>query len=261
MENNNKVRFARFGIATKGFVYCLIGGLTALSALGLGGDQSGSSDALHFLARQTYGQILLGLTTLGIVGYVFWRFYQTFVDPEDKGNDAKGLSRRFGYFSSGFFYSLLAFSAIKILIGASSSGGGQESFVSTLLSKTYGQVLVAILATIFLGKAIYQLYRAYSGAYQKKVKDEGLDPRVQKIVFTFGKIGYTSRAVVIGIVSFLTYRAAFTSNSSEAGGTKDAFQFMQNEFGTIILAVIAFGLFAYGVFMIVKAIYREMSIS
>ncbi|MBX2840637.1 MAG: DUF1206 domain-containing protein [Flammeovirgaceae bacterium] len=258
--NNKKEKFARFGIATKGFVYCLIGGLTAMAAFGAGGKKTGSSGALEFLSSQTYGQILLVITALGLLGFVFWRLYQTFADPEDKGNDAKGIFRRMGYFSSGVFYGLLTYTAIKTVAGSGSdSGGGKESLVNTLLSESYGQILVGILGVIFLCKAGYQLYRAYSGKFKNKVNESGLGRKARELVLKSGQIGYTARGVVIGIISFLTFKAAFSANSNQAGGTEDAFGFIQNEFGAIVLAVVAIGLLAYGVFMFIKAKYRKMS--
>lgn len=256
----------RFGIAAKGFVYCLIGGLTLMAAIGRGGSKSGSSDALKSLADNTGGMILLGITAVGLLAYVFWRFYQAFKDPEDKGTDAKGIVRRIGYFGSGVIYGFLAYTAFSILIGSgggsgsgSGSGSGQETLIAKALSQSFGQILVAIIATVFLAKALYQMFRAYSDKYQEKVKEQDLSPKVQEIVLTFGKLGYTARGIVVGVIAFLTYKAALTQSSDQAGGTKDAFNFLQNEFGSVVLAIIAVGLLMYGIFILVKARYREMS--
>ncbi len=257
----NKERIARFGIATKGFVYCLIGGLTLATAFGAGGKKTGSSGALETLAGQPFGKILIGLTALGLLAYIFWRFYQAIVDPEDKGDDWKGIARRLGYASSGIFYGFLAFSAIKLLFGSGGSGGGggNESIVSTLLSKPFGQILVGIMGFVFLCKAVYQLYRAYSGKFKDKVQAAELDNKAEKLVLRSGYVGYTARGLVIGVISYLTFVAAFNANSDSAGGTKDAFQFVQNEFGSIILGIMAAGLFCYGFFMFVKARYRSIN--
>ncbi|MBN7814251.1 DUF1206 domain-containing protein [Algoriphagus pacificus] len=256
----DKKTIARFGIGTKGFVYTLIGVLTFMAAIGSGGSKSGSDDALQFLKNNIGGTILLGVTTVGLVAYVFWRFYQAIMDPEGKGNDLKGIGNRIGYFSSAVFYSLLVFSAIEMLMGwGGGSGGGRESMIAKALSKPYGQVIVAVIAGIFLGKAIYQMIRAFTNSYQKKVKAQDLGPKAQKVVLTFGKIGYTARGIVIGVIAFLTFKAAFSSSSDEAGGTKDAFNFLQDEFGTLILSIVAIGFTMYGIFLMVKARYRDMT--
>lgn len=257
----DKEDIIRFGIAAKGFVYILLGGLTVMAAAGMGGEKSDSNSALGFLARGLVGQFLLAATAAGLIAYVFWRFYQTFVDPEDKGTDAKGLGMRMGYFSSGIIYGFLAFSAIEILIGSGSgSGGGSDSLISKAMSQTYGQLIVGAIACIYLGKAIYQGYRAYSGNYKNKVKEHDLDPKTRKLVTVSGIAGYTARGVVVGIIAFLTFRAAFTSDSDNGGGTKEAFDFLQNEFGTVVLGVIALGLVLYGIFMLIKARHRVVDV-
>jgi len=255
----------RFGIAAKGFVYCLIGVLTLLAAVGIGGSKSGGSGALKSLTGSTVGLIVLSVTALGLIAYVIWRFYQTFIDPEEKGNDAKGIARRIGYFSSGVLYGFLAYTAISILLGSGggsgsgSGGGGQEILIAKVLNQTFGQILVALIATVFLGKALYQMFRAYSNKYKEKVKEQNLPSEVQQTVLTFGKLGYTARGLVVGVIAFLTYKAALTANSDKAGGTEDAFSFLQNEFGTVVLAIISVGLLMYGIFILVKARHREMS--
>jgi hypothetical protein len=259
--DQKKEKIARFGIFTKGFVYCMIGALTLAAAIGSGGKKTDSDGVLSTLAGQPFGQILLGVTALGLLGYVFWKLYQAFADPEDIGNDWKGLFTRAGYAFSGLFYGFLAFTAVKILFNAGGgSGGGNESTIATLLSKPYGQILVAIVATAFLGKAGYQMYNAYFGKFKKKVHAAELDDKIEKIVINSGYVGYTARGIVVGIISYLTFRAAFSSNSDAAGGTKDAFAFIQNEFGIIFLAIVAIGLFSYGFFMLVKARYRTIDI-
>ncbi len=251
----------RFGIASKGFVYILLGGLTVMAAAGMGGEKSDSNSALGFLAGGLVGQLLLAATAAGIIAYVFWRFYQTFVDPEDKGTGLKGLGTRVGYFSSGVIYAFLAISAIEILTGSGSgSGGGSESMLAKVMSQRHGQLLVGAIACIYLGKAIYQIYRAYSGNYKKKVKEQQLDEKTQKLLVVSGIAGYTARGIVVGIIAFLTFRAALTADSDNGGSTKEAFDFLQFEFGTLVLGIIALGLVLYGIYMLIKARHRVVDV-
>lgn len=227
----DKETIVRYGIASKGFVYILLGGLTVMAAAGLGGEKSDTNGALEFLADSTIGQLLLAVTAAGLAAYVFWRFYQTFVDPEKKGTEARGLATRAGYFSSGIIYAILAFSAVQLLTGSGSdSGGGGNSLITKALSQTYGQVIVGIIACIYLGKAVYQIHRAYSGDFKKKIKDQHFSDKVQKLMVVSGIAGYTARGIVIGIIAYLTFRAAFSNNSDDSGGTEEAFDFLQNEF-------------------------------
>nr|MBI1230218.1 DUF1206 domain-containing protein [Cytophagales bacterium] len=259
-SKEKKKKISRFGIATKGVVYILIGGLSAWAAFGSGGKKTGSDGALKFLVEQPFGQIMLWLVTLGLAGYVFWRMYQTFSDTEDEGLDAKGIARRIGYFSSGVFYMFLIYSAVELLVGSGggSSGGGRQSMIQKLLEQEYGRWLVAAVALAFFGKAVYQIFRAYSDKFRDKLKEAGMDEKTQNLMIYSGRVGYTARGLVIGLIAYLTVRAAITYDASKAGGTKDAFEFIQNEFGTLALGIIALGLLAYGVFMIINASQRKI---
>ncbi len=251
-------KYARFGMAAKGLVYVLIGILTAVAAFNLGaGNVTGKKGAFGFILNQPYGKVLLGLTGLILLGYVFWRGIQAIKDPEDEG-----VWRRIGYAFSGLFYTLVAGSAFTMAFSGSGGDGGsgkQEQFIGQLLDKSWGKWAVIIIAMIFFGKAIWQFYRAYSGKFDDKLKGEQLDSRVKNIIKIFGKTGYTSRGIVIAVIGFLFLRAALRSDPSQAGGTEEAFNLIQQATtGSIILGIIALGLAAYGVFMFIKANYRVM---
>jgi hypothetical protein len=257
----DKENIIRFGIATKGFVYILLGALTVMAATGMGGEKSDSNGALNFLSGSIIGQIFLAITASGLVAYVFWRLYQSFIDPEHKGTKLKGIGSRIGYFSSGILHAILAFTAFQILFGSGSgSGDNGNSWLAEIMSKTYGQLIVGIIACGYLGKALYQLFRVYSGNYKKRVSENKINHEVKNLMITSGVAGYVARAVVIGIIAFLTFRAAVTSNADNGGGTRDAFDFLQYEFGTFFLAVIALGLLFYGIFTLIKARHREVNV-
>lgn len=258
-------KIARVGMFAKGVVYVILGVLTAMAAFGQGGQKAGKNTTLQFLYEQSFGKILLGILAIGLICYVVWRFIQAFRDPENKGDDKSGIGTRIGYAASGILYGILAFEAIRILLTSGASGGGgggsqKETIVSMLLSQPFGQILVGIVALVFFGKAAYQIYRAVSGKFAKKIQDSELDHRVKDILRKAGFAGYVSRGIVIAIIGYLFLRAAIEANASKAGGTQDAFQFIQSSttWGTILLGIIAIGLACYGVFMFVKARYKVL---
>ncbi len=260
--SNKRENIARFGIATKGLVYLLIGVLATMAALGEGGKKSGSSGVLDYLAKQSFGQILLVIIGVGLIGYVFWRMYQAFADPEENGNDTKAIFLRIGYFISGLVYGALAYVAFSTVAGASSSGGGsRETMISKLLSQSYGQYIVGAIAIVLFIKAVFQLYKAYSGEYKEHVQQSSLRSEAKSLMIKAGKVGFTARGIVIGLIAYFTFKAALTANSDQAGGTKQALNFLQDEFGTIVLMIVALGLAAYGVFMFIKAKYVQTDIN
>ncbi|MGB3617391.1 MAG: DUF1206 domain-containing protein [Catalinimonas sp.] len=255
--------FARFGVAAKGGVYLLVGILTTMAAFGEGGKVTGKGGAFREILDKPFGQVLLGLIAVGLLGYVMWRFIQAIKDPDNKGSDGKGMLMRVAYFISGVLYLALAIYAITLITGGSggSGGGGRESLVAKVLQKSYGQWLVGAAALAILAKGGYQIYRAYSDEFMKRIKSLQLGAKVQRSVKMMGKIGFLARGIVLGIVGYFLLRAAIESNSNNAGGTEQAFQFLQNTGGTILLAAVAIGLAAYGAFMFVRAKYGQLAIS
>jgi len=256
-------KIARVGMFAKGVVYVILGVLTAMYAFGSGGQKAGKDSALQFVYSQPFGKILLAILAAGLICYVVWRFIQAFRDPENKGEDKSGIGTRIGYAASGVLYGVIAFEAIRMLFSSGGSGGGgsqKETIVQMLLGQPFGQILVGIVAAVFFGKAAYQIYRAISGKFAKKVQDSELDYRVKDILRKAGYVGYIARGIVIGIIGYMFLRAAIEANPNEAGGTKQAFDFIQSSstWGTILLGIIAIGLACYGVFMFVKARYRVL---
>jgi hypothetical protein len=252
--------FARLGLSAKGVVYCLVGLMAFLAAFEIGGkntQDTGKSAIFQFILEQPFGKILLGLVAVGLLCFAMWRFIEAFMDTEHKGTEAKGIGRRIGYAFSGAVYVGLAFYAAKAALGSGSNQGGsnsQQTLVQELLQKPFGQWLVGAIALGIIGMGLYQIYRAYSGKYLKKIQANRLRPDVQKLLLRSGKIGYTARGIVWGIIGFLFMKAALHANSSEAGNTQDAFSFLEDSsYGSILLGAVALGLICYGIFMFVRA--------
>jgi len=90
------VPLARFGYATKGTVYIIIGLLAALAAFHRGGRTTDSQGAFKEILSQPYGQLLLGAVAVGLAGYALWCVMQAIKDTENKGSKAKGIVIRLG---------------------------------------------------------------------------------------------------------------------------------------------------------------------
>src|SRR5215212_11655 len=111
-------RLARLGYATEGAVYALIGLLAAGAAFGTGGRATGQHGALEVVAGSPFGGILLGLISIGFLGYALWRGVQTIADPDREGTDVRALGKRVGYGAKALIYAGLAFSAVELVFGS-----------------------------------------------------------------------------------------------------------------------------------------------
>jgi hypothetical protein len=115
--------FARFGIISKGIVYCLVGVLTSMAALGMRGENASKNEAFKLIYAQPFGRILLIIVAVGLFGYVTWRFFQSVYDIDFKGNDANGKFTRIGYGFSALIYFALAIYAMKLALAGTGESG------------------------------------------------------------------------------------------------------------------------------------------
>lgn len=259
IQMSKRKNFARFGMAAKGAVYCLIGVLTALAAFGQGGEKSGSKGALQYLAGQSYGQILLVIMGIGLLGYLFWRMYQVFANPNEFEDNLKGYGKRIGYFISGLIYGGLAVYSLKLAFGSGSSSGS-GGMMGGIMSGSNGDTIAIIIGIGIAIKAIYDLYRAYSNKFREEVEEAGLGPKEQKLLINAGKFGHTARGAVLGLMAYLTLKSGLSSGSNIKTQT-DAFSYIQSEFGSIVLGIVAIGLAGYGVYMLIKAKHPSISVA
>ena len=78
------------------------------------------SGALHALAQESFGRIVLILLVIGFAAYALWRGVQAFALP---GRRRKDWLKRLGYLGRAAIYVGLTFSAVSILLG---DGGGSS---------------------------------------------------------------------------------------------------------------------------------------
>ena len=194
--------------------------------------------------------------------YVGWRMIQAFLDPDGNGDDAKGMTKRIGFFISGLVYLFFAFSGVRLLfptLGSSNgggSGGKRQLLVAKLLELPYGQWLVGAVAVLVIGKGLYQLYKSYSGKFKNKVKEQEMGRKERNTFMKAGYLGYVARGIVFIIVGYFLIQAALQSDASAIRGTEGALNFLSTSWGPYLMAAVAVGLALYGVFMCVLAKYR-----
>ena len=256
---------ARFGYVAKGFVYAAIGVLALLAAFTTGGKTTGTSGALQTISNQPFGQILLILIAIGLVGYVIWRLIQAVNDPENKGTDAKGIFSRLGYAFSGLAYAGVAFNAALLAFGnnSGSSGGSssKQNWTATVMQQPFGRWLVGIAGALIIGIGFYRIYCAYKTKFHKKLNLSELSAKQEKWLVNISRFGIAARGVVFVMIGFFVIEAAKNYNPQNVKGLDGALLTLaQQPYGKVLLALMALGLIAYAVYLCLQARYRNIEI-
>jgi hypothetical protein len=256
---------ARVGLIALGVVYLLIGVLTFMATMELrrDTDKGKVTQVLQWIWALPFGKAMLAVTTLGLLCYTLWRFTAAFLDIENKGNGLQGLAIRVSYFSYGAVYAALTYYAARLLFGNGRPPAEEEEYtrrtlVQNLLEQPYGQWMVGALAIGTAGVGAFQIYLALSGQYRQVIQESFLDSRAKEIMIKSGQVGYIARGIVWLVLGYFLYEAAIQSDPSEAGDTDSALNFLEYQYGPLILGSIALGLICYGIFMFVRARYQPI---
>ena len=111
-----------------------------------------------------------------------------------------------------------------------------------------------------LGYGLWNGYRSISGRFEKHMKKGQMEREdVRPAVRAVGFAGHLARMLLFGMVGFFLLRAAWQHDPNEAIGLDGALVKLSNqEHGSVWLAVVAAGLFAYGIFAVFQARYRDI---
>jgi hypothetical protein len=251
-------RFARVGYAAKAVLYGLIGALALRAAIGAGGGTTGSDGAFSTLVRQEWGPIVLIVMALGLFGYAAWRVAEAVLDPERKGNDAKGISLRVSYAARGLFHAALGVQAVRLASGMGSSNDqSAESLTARALEAPMGTWLVVGTGLFIAGYGLYQLYRAWKAKLSRQLDLSRLSQEAGAGVIKVCRLGIGARGVVFAVIGAFLVRAGLDRNANQAADTGEALSAIgQQPFGPWLLGLVAVGLIAYAVYELVEARYR-----
>lgn len=252
-------KLARAGYITKGVVYAIIGVLALQVAAGRGGKIEDSRGAILTIAEQPFGRLLLVLTTIGLAGYVLWRFVQAIWDVEHKGSDARGLLKRVTFAISGLAYASLTVMAGRIAFGAGGGAGTSErQWTARLMAQPLGPWLVALVGAIILGVGVYHFYRVYRTDFLTSYDLGSMSYSERRFAKRAGQLGLSARGVTFAIIGWFLIQAAIQHDPGEARGLGAALATLAHQpYGPWLLGLVSFGLVAFGAYCFTKAKYRH----
>ena len=252
-------RLGRAGLVAKGVVYGLVGLLALAIPLGLGGKATDRQGALRTVASAPFGEFLLLALGAGLAGYAIWRFVQAFLDRDAEGTSPKGLAKRAGYLGRGLLYAASAFVAFSIVGGLGSGGSNEKEETAKVLDLPLGRWIVAGVGLAFLGAGAFNFYRSLTQKFRKDLREHEMGGTERRWVIVVGVVGHAARGVVFGLIGLFLVKAAWEYDPQEAVGIDGALRTLAEQpYGQVLLAAVAAGLFAYGLFCLVQARYRDV---
>lgn len=245
---------ARAGFAVDGVLHILIGALALTTVFG-GSAQTDQNGALAAVAAQPFGLVLLWLLAVGLAGLALFQLLTAVI-----GGEAKERVKNAG---KGIAHGALAAIAVRYALGSGGSGGSSGSSGSSgspadsLLENPLGVVLVVVVGAVVLGIGAYLIVK---GARQKFVEDllmPGAPLHTPTLVV--GTLGYITKGIAFATIGVLFAAAAFTHDASKAGGLDAALQQLSElPFGKALLAIVALGFIAFGVYCFVRARFARL---
>ncbi len=251
---------ARTGLVARGVVYGVIGILALELALGSGGQTASQRGALEAIAGQPFGRVLLVAVCVGLAAYAVWRLI-TAVAPSPGGRDKPGALDRITAGVSGIAYVALCVTAIKILAGASTSGGSNSPKQDTagVLGWPGGPVIVGIAGAILIGVAAFQVYKGISRRFEEDSRTEQMSPAVQRGFTALGIFGHVARGVVFALIGYGLLKAAIDYAPHSAIGLDGALAKLAHaSYGPLLLGVVAAGLTGFALYSVADARYHRV---
>jgi hypothetical protein len=208
---------------------------------------------------------LLIVVTIGILGYALWRFLQAGLDTDNEGADAKGIGKRLGNAATGAIHVGLALSALQLLQtgnAGKNSDTSAKGWTAELLSKPFGQWLVALVGVFVIGMGGYQIYKGLKARFLEELKLGEMSAAEERWFTLLGRVGHYARGIVFALIGLFLIVAARRGNPGEAHGLDGTLATLaQQPFGPWLLGAVALGFVAFGVFLFAEARYRRMVIT
>jgi Domain of Unknown Function (DUF1206) len=251
---------SRAGFVARALIYAIIGLLALKLAVGAGGKLTNQQGALHTVAHQPFGRLLLTLVAVGLGGYSLWRLVRAAIGHGPEGVDSH--LDRLGALGSGVTYGAMCGLAVEILLGGghgTGNAGSPKKAAAGVLSWPGGPWLVGCAGAALIAVGLYQAYLGVSRKFLDYSKTAEMGPTTKKWIGRLGTTGYLARGLVFGLIGVFLIRAAVDFNPRDAVGIDGALaKILHHSYGSTALGVVAAGFLAFALYSLSDARYRKI---
>lgn len=240
----------RFGMVVFGLVHLVIAWLALRLSFGNGSQEASGTGALRELAQQPFGAVLLWLVAAGMTLLVVWRLLEAAVSHRHDDGVTLWRERAVDVLSA-VIYGAIAVSAVSVVTGSGSGGGSstEDTMSAKVMQWPGGQWLVAAVGLGIIGYGATLVVRGLGESVTEYLQTQGQTGVDGRSYVLLGRVGHVAKGVVIGLVGGLFVFAGLTHDPSDSGGLDEALTTVLGQpFGPYLLATMALGIAAYGVF-------------
>lgn len=236
---------ARLGYVASGVLHLLLGWLALQLVLGHAAtaDQTG---ALGALAATGAGKVLLWVLLVGFVLLGVWQVAEAAVRTgKDRVKPA----------AKAVVYLALAWTTFTVLHGSATSSSQQSTgAAASLMAHPAGRLLVGAIGLLVIGVGVFHVVKGWRARFLADLREHP-----SQWVVRAGRLGYVAKGVALLLVGGLFVSAAVTADPSKAKGLDGALRtLLALPLGRVLLALVAVGLAAYGVYSFARARYARV---
>jgi hypothetical protein len=247
----------RIGLVGYGVVHLVVAWLALQVAFGVPDAPPDAVGAVGTIARTPGGVFALVVAVIGLFAFALWQLTAAAMGFRwAHGNER--MRKRVGAVAKSIAVSALAGIVIDYLMGLGSADGTVQQFAARVLELPAGRVLLGLGAVALIGIAGAMTYTGVRRTFMGDLDVRRLAPGVRNAIEVAGAAGHLARALAIGVVAGLAGAAALFADPAWAGGLDTALRALgSTAAGAWLLAVVAAGFAAFGLFCIADAATRR----
>ena len=260
---------SRLGLACRGAVYLLVGYLAfrlALAAHGRAGEPASSAGAVQAAVDPAWGRVPLVVLVAGLAAYALTQLLEAVFRPA-RAAGTLGRWRQRAVSSWGFvLYSVFCLSTARLLVEtppqqtAQSEQRQDTGMTADLLRTGWGKALLLVVGILVVAGGLEAGRRAVRLNFRERFTDEHMSRALAMVTRALGAFGSVARAVVFVLVGVFLVKAAVLSSADQTKGLDAIFRsVVSSPYGSWLLALLACGLFCYGLYCLVEARYRDLT--
>lgn len=249
---------ARIGLVAYGITYLLVAWLALHVAFGGGGGgQTDQSGAFQTIAAQPFGRVLLWVLVAGFVAVALWRLEQAVFATAGVQDSSEQIKKRVEAGARAALFVALAVLAARTAAGGGGSTSGEQA-TAGVLGWPGGRFLVGAVGLVVVAVAVVKIKHGWEKKFLEDM-DLPSDRHARRAVERLGQVGSVAKGVSLGLIGVLIVVAAVRFDPSQANGLDPALKALAGQpFGVFLLAAVALGLAAYGVFCLFDAKYHRV---